>query len=67
MALAVIAVLLLPARYSAQQPAPPTPSPQSTPPDASSPAAQAPSAGQNPTVIQSRVNLVDILFTVLNR
>jgi Ca-activated chloride channel homolog len=67
LALAVIAVLLLPARHSAQQPAPPGP-PQSTPPAASNPdASQAPPAGQNPTVIQSRVNLVDILFTVLNR
>src|ERR1700719_66129 len=63
-----VAVLLLPARHSAQQSPPPA---QSTPPQASTPAppandAQAP-AGQNPTVIQSRVNLVDILFTVLDR
>ena len=63
--LALFAILLLPARHSAQQPAPPA---QSTPPPAPTPdGAQAPPAGQNPTVIQSRVNLVDILFTVLNR
>src|SRR6202166_3889997 len=67
LALAVIAILLLPARHSAQQPPLPAP-PQSTPPLASTPdGAQAPPAGQNPTVIQSRVTLVDILFTVLNR
>jgi Ca-activated chloride channel homolog len=65
LALAVIAILLLPGRHSAQQPPPPA---QSTPPPAPTPdGAQAPPAGQNPTVIQSRVNLVDILFTVLNR
>jgi Ca-activated chloride channel family protein len=65
LALAVIAILLLPGRHSAQQPAPPA---QSAPPPASTPdGVQAPPAGQNPTVIQSRVNLVDILFTVLNR
>src|ERR1700732_1943805 len=65
MALAVMAILLLPGRHSAQQP--PAPG-QSTPPLAATPdGAQAPPAGQNPTVIQSRVNLVDILFTVLNR
>ena len=68
LALAGIAILLLPARHSAQQPPPPAPPTQSTPPLASTPdGAQAPPAGQNPTVIQSRVNLVDILFTVLNR
>ncbi len=66
--LAVIAILLLPAPHSAQQPPPPAPPTQSTPSAASKPdASQAPPAGQNPTVIQSRVNLVDILFTVLNR
>jgi len=66
LALAVIAILLLPGRPSAQQPPLPAP-PQSAPPLASAPdGAQAP-PGQNPTVIQSRVNLVDILFTVLNR
>jgi Ca-activated chloride channel family protein len=66
--LAVIAILLLPARHSAQQPPPPAPPTQSTPSAASSPdASQTPPPGQNPTVIQSRVNLVDILFTVLNR
>jgi Ca-activated chloride channel homolog len=65
LALAVIAILLLPGRHSAQQPTPPA---QSTPPPAPTPdGSQAPPADQNPTVIQSRVNLVDILFTVLNR
>jgi len=67
LALAFVAILLLPARHSAQQPPPPPPA-QSTPPSAPTPdASQAPPPGQNPTVIQSRVNLVDILFTVLNR
>src|SRR6202166_2211487 len=66
LALAVIAILLLPGRHSAQQPPLPAP-PQSTAPLASTPdGAQAPPAGQNPTVIQSRVNLVDIWFAVLN-
>src|ERR1700724_2038545 len=66
--LAVVAILLLPARHSAQQPPLPAPPTQSAPSAASNPdASQAPPAGQNPTVIQSRVNLVDILFTVLNR
>jgi Ca-activated chloride channel homolog len=65
---ALVATLLLPVRHSAQQPPPPASPPQSAPPPASGPdGTQAPSAGQNPTVIQSRVNLVDILFTVLNR
>jgi Ca-activated chloride channel homolog len=67
---ALVAILLLPARPSAQQQQPPPPAApgQSTPP-AGPPAdaSQAPPAGQTPTVIQSRVNLVDILFTVLNR
>src|ERR1700724_17791 len=67
--LALVAILLWPARHFAQQPPPPA---QSTlPPAPSNPApaddAQAPPPGQNPTVIQTRVNLVDILFTVLNR
>src|ERR1700736_5670480 len=67
LALALVAIFLLPALHSAQQPPPPPPA-QSTPPSAPTPdASQAPSPGQNPTVIQSRVNLVDILFTVLNR
>src|ERR1700688_2919466 len=67
LALAVIAILLLPGRHSAQQPPLPAP-PQSTPPPQPAPdSSKAPPAGQNPTVIQSRVNLVDILFTVLNR
>src|SRR3984957_18756450 len=57
--------LLLPPPHSAQQPAPPPQ--QSTPPPPPPDASPAPPAGQNPTVIQSRVNLVDILFTVLNR
>jgi Ca-activated chloride channel homolog len=66
--LALVATLLLPARLSAQQPPPPAAPAQSTTPPAPTPdALQAPPAGQNPTVIQSRVNLVDILFTVLNR
>src|ERR1700722_3426822 len=56
LAFALVAILLLPARHSAQQPPAPTPD-----------GSQAPAAGPNPTVIQSRVNLVDILFTVLNR
>src|ERR1700736_4908598 len=67
LALALVAILLLPARPSAQQPASPAPAAQSTPPAPAPDGAQAPPAGQNPTVIQSRVNLVDILFTVLNR
>jgi VWFA-related protein len=66
--LALVVILLWPPRHSAQQPPPPAPSTQSGPPAASNPdASQAPPAGQSPTVIQSRVNLVDILFTVLNR
>src|ERR1700731_2531898 len=65
LAFALVAILFWPAGHSAQQPPAP---PQSTPPLASTPdGAQAPPAGQNPTVIQSRVNLVDVLFTVLNR
>jgi Ca-activated chloride channel family protein len=65
---ALVATLLLPVRHSAQQPPSPASPPQSAPPPASGPdGTQAPSAAQNPTVIQSRVNLVDILFTVLNR
>jgi Ca-activated chloride channel family protein len=68
LAFALVAILLLPAPHSAQQPPPPAPPAQTTPPSASpNNDAQAPPAGQNPTVIQSRVNLVDILFTVLNR
>src|ERR1700675_4925680 len=63
LALAFVAILLLPTPHSAQQPPPPAPPAQSAPPNND---AQAPPAGQNPTVIQSRVNLVDILFTVLN-
>src|ERR1700736_3378199 len=67
LALALVAIFLLPALHPAQQPPPPPPA-QSTPPSAPTPdASQAPSPGQNPTVIQSRVNLVDVLFTVLNR
>src|ERR1700675_3104785 len=67
LALAVTAVLLLPGRPPSRHPAVPAP-PQTHPPLPSTPdGAQAPPAGQNPTVIQSRVNLVDILFTVLNR
>jgi Ca-activated chloride channel homolog len=63
LAVALVAILLLPERPSAQpQQPPPTQAPTSTP-DAS----QAPPPGQNPTVIQTRVNLVDILFTVLDR
>src|ERR1700731_2814909 len=65
LAFALVAILFWPAGHSAQQPPPPA---QSTPPSApAQDASQAPPAGQNPTVIQSRVNLVDILFTVLNR
>ena len=65
LAFALVAILFLPAGHSAQQPPAPA---QSTPPPApAQDASQAPPAGQNPTVIQSRVNLVDILFTVLNR
>src|SRR6202011_3127875 len=64
---APVAFFFFPALHSAQQPPPPPPA-QSTPPSAPTPdASQAPSPGQNPTVIQSRVNLVDVLFTVLNR
>jgi Ca-activated chloride channel family protein len=62
-AMVLIALLIIPARDRAQQP--PAPAAQSpTSPDPST--SQAP--GQNPpTVIPIRVNLVDILFTVLNR
>jgi Ca-activated chloride channel homolog len=67
LALAVGAIFLLPAQHSAQQPPSPAPPAQSTPPATAPDSSQAPPAGQNPTVIQSRVNLVDILFTVLNR
>ena len=61
--MAVFAVLLLPVRNRGQQPAPPAPPAQ--PPAAQESPGQAP--GQNPTIIPVRVNLVDILFTVLNR
>src|ERR1700733_3859412 len=64
LAFALVAILLLPARPSAQQQQPPPPAPSAGPP---ADASQAPPAGQTPTVIQSRVNLVDVLFTVLNR
>src|SRR3984893_7803697 len=62
-AMVLMALLIIPARDRAQQP--PDPAAQSpTSPDPST--SQAP--GQNPpTVIPIRVNLVDILFTVLNR
>src|SRR6202048_2051214 len=66
LAFALVAVFFLPAPHSAQQQRPP-PAQSATPPPSSKNDAQAPPAGQNPTVIQSRVNLVDILFTVLNR
>jgi hypothetical protein len=65
LAFVLVVGLLLPPPHSAQQPPPPPQ--QSTPPPPTPDASQAPPAGQNPTVIQSRVNLVDILFTVLNR
>jgi VWFA-related protein len=70
LAFALVAILLLPARPSAQQQQPPPPAApaQSTPPPGPpADASQASPAGQTPTVIQSRVNLVDVLFTVLNR
>ena len=63
LAASLITALLLPARHSAQQQQPAPPPQQPTPPDAS----EAPPPGQTPTVIQTRVNLVDILFTVLDR
>jgi VWFA-related protein len=61
LSLAAITVLLLPGRDRGQQPPAPVPPAQSPAP------AETPAQGQNPAVIQSRVNLVDILFTVLNR
>jgi Ca-activated chloride channel family protein len=60
-ALALLGVSILPLADRGQEPAPPAQSPP--PPNGS----QEPAPGQNPTVIQSRVNLVDILFTVLDR
>jgi Ca-activated chloride channel family protein len=60
--LVATAVLLLPARDRGQKP-PAAAAPAQAP--ASPDAAQTP--GQNPTVIQTRVNLVDVLFTVLDR
>jgi VWFA-related protein len=55
--MALAAVLLSPVRDRGQQPPPPPPQDPS----------QNPPPGQNPTVIPIRVNLVDILFTVLDR
>jgi Ca-activated chloride channel family protein len=52
--MALAAVLLLPLAHRGQQPAPPDTSQPQDP-------------NQNPTIIQSRVNLVDVLFTVLDR
>src|ERR1700680_1095948 len=66
LAFALVAVFFLPVPHSAQQ-QPPPPAQSATPPASSNNDSQAPPASQNPTVIQSRVNLVDILFTVLNR
>ena len=62
--LALFAALALTPRNRAQQPPPPAqaPVPAQSPSDS-----DAPPPGQNPTVIQTRVNLVDILFTVLDR
>src|ERR1700730_7756314 len=53
-AMALAAVLLLPPAHTGEKPAPPDTSQPQDP-------------NQNPTIFQSRVNLVDILFTVLNR
>jgi Ca-activated chloride channel family protein len=63
-AFAALAALFTPLASSAQQPppAPHSPALQNAPTQD-----QAPPAGQNPTVIPIRVNLVDILFTVLDR
>jgi Ca-activated chloride channel family protein len=61
-AFAVLVAWLATLAASAQQP-PPPPGPQG----AARTQDQAPPAGQNPTVIPIRVNLVDILFTVLDR
>ncbi len=62
--LALFAALALTPRNRAQQSPPPAqaPVPAQSPSDS-----DAPPPGQNPTVIQTRVNLVDILFTVLDR
>lgn len=57
------AMLISPLRDRGQQPPPPPP-PQSS---ASQDPSQNPPPGPNPTVIPIRVNLVDILFTVLDR
>ncbi len=64
--LAVLAGLAITPRNRAQQPPPPPPAQAPAPAQAPN-SSNAPSPGQNPTVIQSRVNLVDILFTVLDR
>lgn len=66
-AAAVLAGLAVTPRNRAQQQQPPpapAPAQNPAPPQNN---ADAPPPGQNPTVIQSRVNLVDILFTVLDR
>lgn len=60
LALAILGVSILPLAERGQEPGPPA---QPPPPSG----AQEQPPGQNPTVIQSRVNLVDILFTVLDR
>ena len=57
------AMLISPLRDRGQQPPPPPPPQSSAPQDPS----QNPPPGPNPTVIPIRVNLVDILFTVLDR
>jgi Ca-activated chloride channel family protein len=62
-ALAVIAMLVASARVRGQQP-PVLPPPAQSPTPPNDPQS---TPGQNPTVIQSRVNLVDVLFTVLDR
>src|ERR1700730_5227815 len=53
-AMALAAVLLLPPAHTGEKPAPPDTSQPQDP-------------NQNPTIFQSRVNLVDVLFTVLDR
>jgi Ca-activated chloride channel homolog len=58
-AMVLAAMLMSPLRDRGQQSPPPPPPPQDP--------SQNPPPGQNPTVIPIRVNLVDILFTVLDR
>ncbi len=62
--LLTLATLILPVRDRGQQSPDAVPAPQ---PQSPADPSQSPPPGQNPTVIPIRVNLVDILFTVLDR